>query len=101
MRGNMRATHRKPAGGERTMISRWAHERVLVVDDEPFDRDLIARMVSAPGYEVETAAGPAEARECLAVGDFALVICDLAMPDESGENLVRWIRAEHPGAAVL
>jgi PAS domain S-box-containing protein len=74
---------------------------VLVVDDERSIRELIARMVTATGHRVETASSAAEAREWLVSQEFALAICDLRMPGESGISLVRWIREEHPGVAVL
>jgi putative two-component system response regulator len=76
-------------------------ERVLVVDDEEAMRRMIARMVSTAGHEVETAADAAEARVRLGLTEFALVICDLNMPGESGDELVAWIREEHPDVAVV
>ncbi len=86
----------------RTASSRTpAHERVLVVDDEESMRRMISRMVSTAGYDVETAADAVEARLWLAMRDFALVICDLNMPGEMGDDLVGWIRTEHPDIAVI
>jgi PAS domain S-box-containing protein len=78
-----------------------ASERVLVVDDEHSIKRLIARMVATTGHRVDTVSSAAEAREGLAAQDFALVICDLRMPGETGISLARWIREEHPDVAVL
>jgi PAS domain S-box-containing protein len=78
-----------------------ATERVLVVDDHSSMRQLIARMVETTGHPVDMAASAAEARAALAAQDFALVICDLRMPGESGISLAGWIRDEHPDVAVL
>lgn len=78
-----------------------AEERILVVDDEEMMRRLIARAVGETGHVVETAADGAEAREWLAASRFAVVICDLNMPGESGVALARWIRSAHPDVAVL
>jgi putative two-component system response regulator len=75
--------------------------RVLVVDDDEPMRRMIARMVSTAGYDVETVADAAEARVRLTLADFALAICDLNMPGESGDDLVAWIRDEHPDVAVV
>jgi putative two-component system response regulator len=77
------------------------HERVLVIDDEEPTRRLIARLVNGAGHEVEGAADAVEARLRLTAHDFALVICDLNMPGESGRELVRWIREQYPDVAVL
>ena len=76
-------------------------ERVLVVDDEISVRRLIARMVKTTGHPVDTASSAAEAKEGLAAQEFALVICDLRMPGETGASLASWIREEHPDVAVL
>jgi PAS domain S-box-containing protein len=76
-------------------------EQVLVVDDQSSMRRLIARMVETTGHPVDTASSAAEARAALAVQDFALVICDLGMPGETGISLAGWIRDEHPDVAVL
>jgi putative two-component system response regulator len=63
---------------------------------------MIARMVTSGGeWECETAADAAEARMLLARRGFALVICDVNMPGESGTDLTRWIREHHPDVAVL
>jgi putative two-component system response regulator len=83
------------------MSAAGAGERVLVVDDEEPMRRLIARIVDRAGHAVETAADAAEARMWLANSDFALVICDLSMPGESGSDLIRWLRTAHPEIAVL
>lgn len=76
-------------------------QRVLVVDDDEAVRRLIARMVSATGHVVETSPDASDARRRLVTGDFALVICDLHMPGETGDRLVRWIGEEYPDVAVL
>jgi putative two-component system response regulator len=82
-------------------LDRSDEARVLVVDDDEPMRRMIARMVSTAGYDVETVADAAEARVRLTLADFALVICDLNMPGESGDDLVAWIRDEHPDVAVV
>jgi putative two-component system response regulator len=77
-------------------------DRVLVVDDEKLVRRMIERMVTAVGgLECDTAADAAEARLLLGARDFALVICDLNMPGESGVELTRWITQNHPDVAVV
>jgi putative two-component system response regulator len=78
-----------------------ASEQILVVDDETMIRRLLERVVGDTGHVVETAANGTEAREWLEASRFAVVICDLDMPGESGVELARWIRAKHPDVAVL
>jgi putative two-component system response regulator len=82
-------------------VSPTARELVLVVDDEPMIRRMIARIVRDAGHDVETAACAAEARDWLGTAEFALIICDLRMPGESGAELAGWVRTTHPDVAVL
>ena len=76
-------------------------ERVLAVDDEPATRRLISRMLEDAGYRAVTASSVADARRQLAQEPFALVICDVSMPGESGDVLVRWMQEHHPDVAVV
>lgn len=81
-------------------------ERVLVIDDDESTRVLVAEMVRAAGHEVYTAPDAAHARRDIDGRErerrpFALVVCDLNMPGESGADLLRWIRARHPDVAVV
>jgi putative two-component system response regulator len=64
--------------------------RLLIVDDEPRVRQVLAGMLSSQGADCTTAASVREARELLARGDgFELVVSDLHMPEESGADFVR------------
>lgn len=63
--------------------------RILVVDDEPDSRDLIASMFLGPGARVSTASSVDEAIRTLAVNPADLLICDIGMPYEDGYALMR------------
>jgi two-component system cell cycle response regulator DivK len=66
---------------------------VLVVDDEPDNRAIMAAALKAAGYRVCEAAGGAEAVE-LALRELPdLILLDMAMPGVSGWEAVRRIRA--------
>ena len=82
-------------------MSAYPGERVLAVDDEPAIRQLMSRMLEDAGYRAVTASGVADARHQLAQEPFALVICDVSMPGESGDVLVRWMQEHHPDVAVV
>jgi PAS domain S-box-containing protein len=66
---------------------------VLVVDDEPDMRKLIATVLRRAGAAVVTANSAAEAFDCLTARSFDALVSDLAMPDEDGHSLTRRIRA--------
>ena len=66
---------------------------VLVVDDEPALRQILAAAVSKAGYSVDQASGVVEAAAKLARGDVDVSLCDIKMPDGNGIDLVRNTRA--------
>jgi two-component system, NtrC family, response regulator AtoC len=66
---------------------------VLVVDDEPAIRQILAAHLSKSGCSVCQAANGTEAFERLAKGDIDVAISDIKMPDFTGIELVRRARA--------
>ena len=76
--------------------------RVLVVDDEPMIRQISRRTLEACGYRVTEAASGLEAIELLSHGTpLDLLIADLDMPELTGDEMVRRIRAARPDLKVL
>ena len=69
------------------------HKRILVVDDEPQITRVLRHSLTAHGYDVRTAADGESALDT--IKDFRpnLVITDLQMPEMSGLELCRHIRA--------
>ena len=68
-------------------------QRILVVDDEAINRELLEAILSGFGYEVETAADGFEALAKLKL-DVDLVLCDLMMPGMDGFEVVQKIRED-------
>ncbi|MDR3406962.1 MAG: hybrid sensor histidine kinase/response regulator [Methylovirgula sp.] len=69
--------------------------RVLLVDDKPFFRDMLAPLIIAAGYRVNTAASAAEALAMFEKGaHFDAVVTDTDMPQMSGYELARRLTRE-------
>jgi CheY-like chemotaxis protein len=68
--------------------------RVLVVDDEPDGRALIARILEDQGARPTCASNANEALQCLEQGRFDILLSDIGMPDIDGYELIRRIRAQ-------
>ncbi len=66
--------------------------KVLVVDDEPAERDGLARMVGQWGYEVETASSGEEALSLIDSQHPAVVLTDLVLPEMDGLTLLQKLR---------
>ena len=66
--------------------------RVLVVDDNDFDRDLLCRQLQRQGFAVTAANGGRHALELLDQSDFDLVILDIVMPEVNGFEVLEAIK---------
>lgn len=76
--------------------------RVMVVDDHPMWRDAVARDLTEAGYDVvATAADGAQALRVAGPARPDIVVLDLQLPDMSGVEVTRGLRAAHPAARVL
>jgi putative two-component system response regulator len=74
---------------------------ILVVDDEEPIRRLLGYLLQSHGYQVALAGDAREARQKLDDAPYALMLCDVNMPGESGMDLVRSILAECPHTAAI
>jgi two-component system, NtrC family, response regulator PilR len=74
---------------------------LLIVDDEASLRDFLSIVFEEEGWRVETAASVAEARAAVAKNEPDLVLCDLMLPDGSGIDLLRDVKAATPSIAVV
>jgi CheY-like chemotaxis protein len=66
--------------------------KVLLVDDEPDARALVARLLSQARAEVRTAAGADEALQMLSEFQPAVLISDIGMPGKDGYQFIREVR---------
>lgn len=73
---------------------------LLIVDDERGPRESL-RMILRPTYEVRVARDGLEALEILRTDPVDLITLDLNMPGIQGEELMRTVRREFPGVAVV
>ncbi len=83
-------------------MGRSAPIRVMVVDDHPMWRDAVARDLAEAGYDVvATAADGAQALRVAGAARPDVVVLDLQLPDMSGVEVTRGLRAAHPVVRVL
>jgi two-component system response regulator PilR (NtrC family) len=74
---------------------------LLIVDDEASLRDFLSIVFEDEGWRVETAGSVAEARAAVAKNEPDLILCDLMLPDGSGIDLLREVKAATPSVAVV
>ncbi len=75
--------------------------RILIVDDDPDQRDLLETFLRRQGFRTRGAESGAAALELLGREPCALLITDVRMPGMSGLETLRRVREQHPRLPVL
>ena len=70
-----------------------AQARLLVVDDDPFNREIATDLLLAAGLQVDTARNGREAVDKVQGGDYTMVLMDVQMPVMGGLEATRLIRS--------
>ncbi|MBL8305318.1 MAG: response regulator [Rubrivivax sp.] len=85
------------------LLAEGAGRHLLFVDDDEVMRITVENLLSRQGFSVSTAASTREALALLRDGQrhFELVISDHNMPDSSGLDLARELRAWRPGLPLV
>lgn len=75
---------------------------ILIVDDNPLQRDQLRIILSDAGYSIVGAAGSgSEAIRILRSLRPSMICLDLVMPDMNGLDLLKSIRAAYPSIPVM
>jgi len=74
---------------------------LLIVDDEVSLRDFLSIVFEQEGWQVETAPSIGDARAAIQRREPDIVLCDLMLPDGSGIDLVRDVKAASPSIAFV
>src|SRR5579884_921887 len=75
--------------------------RILIVDDEPNMRRILASNLRLDKHQITEAVGVEEARRDLAANDFDAVFTDQRMPDGEGLDVLASCREADPTLAVV
>ncbi len=78
-----------------------AGPRVLVVDDDPTIRQMLAEYLSTHGYEVAQAGNGEAMRAELARAAPAVVLLDVGLPGEDGLSLARFLRERYEVGIIM
>jgi DNA-binding response OmpR family regulator len=74
---------------------------ILVVDDEPIVRDVVAKYLRHEGFRTVEAAESDTARALFELESPSLVVLDVMMPGTDGLSFCRWIRARSETPVIL
>jgi signal transduction histidine kinase/CheY-like chemotaxis protein len=90
-----------PAPDPAPQASLVARARVLVIDDEPAVRDVLAAMLEKAGHDVVSASRGREGIDVFHTATFDVVFTDLGMPDMSGFEVAASVKQHSPTTAVV
>jgi len=66
--------------------------RVLVVDDNEMNRDMLARRLERIGFNTDTAEDGNSGLDKILSGEFDLIMLDIMMPDIDGIEVLKRVR---------
>jgi len=76
-------------------------QHILVVDDDPEIRKLLARYIESQGFRVLLAANCRELHDRLASHHVDLIVLDVMLPDGSGLEVCRDLRAQRSSVPII
>lgn len=76
-------------------------ERILIVDDDQENRELLTEALSPKGYAVVTASSGEEGCQRAEEQEFGLVVSDIQMGAVSGIELLKWFRKQFPDVPIV
>ena len=84
---------------ESTDFPNVKNQAALVVDDDEPNAQMITKMLRSVGFRAEFTTSGNEALQRIHHERFALVVCDLFMPELDGKSLYREVQKINPGVA--
>ena len=74
--------------------------RILVVEDHSETQQALSRLLSHFGHEISVADGAQNAMNMIDSKDFDVVLCDIALPDGSGYDVIAEAKRKRPVKGV-
>jgi CheY-like chemotaxis protein len=92
----MNALLKLPLPEARLKFPRRTKRKIMLVDDDPAIRQMLARLLAGEGYDVLLAVNGREAVEVVRVAEIDLVLLDLNMPGMDGWETYEQLAGESP-----
>ncbi len=75
--------------------------QILIIDDEPHNREALSLLLGHAGYQVQAAESGEEALRILAKTPFEVIITDLFLPGVSGIDILKKVKVDSPFTNVI
>ncbi len=77
------------------------NEKILLIDDEPNIKHLLAKILGLEGFKVDTAENAAEGLVKLDKNPYSVLITDVKLPDANGISLVKSVKSKYPQMEII
>jgi two-component system NtrC family response regulator len=77
------------------------NEKILLIDDEPNIKSLLARILGLEGFKVDTALNAGEGLTLLEKNSYQVLVTDVKLPDADGVSLVKKIKNKFPDMEII
>ena len=84
----------RPLAADRGPVPETSSSRLLVVDDNESNRDILSRRLKQQGYDVSTADSGQQALDWVATQPVDLVLLDVMMPEMNGYEVLERLKAD-------
>lgn len=74
--------------------------QILIVEDDELTRKYIDVFWQREGYRPDWANSVSEAKQKIKLGNYDYLISDVNMPFESGSDLAKYVRKNHPNISI-
>src|SRR5215475_11219892 len=74
--------------------------RILIVEDHSDTLQALSRLLDHFGHDISTADDARSAREMINTKEFDVVLCDIALPDGNGYDVIAEAKRKRPLKAV-
>ena len=78
----------------------YSNELILIVDDDPFLRETLEKLLEVVGISSHSASNGDEALKMLGNKDYSMVLTDMKMPGIDGMDLIKMICDEHDVSVI-
>ena len=82
-------------------VSDAASKRALIVEDQSYNQIVMRRMAEKLGFAVDTASNASEALAHIEAHTYAVILLDWELPETTGEEIARRIRADLKNRAAI
>jgi diguanylate cyclase (GGDEF)-like protein len=79
----------------------YENEHVLIVDDNPDLRESLEALLTALGFEADTASNGHEAVDRLKETEYSFLLTDMKMPEMDGLQLIKHVNHEYPDISII